>query len=241
MSDQRSPLVSDPGPTSGTPQAEGAAKTAERRHAVGHDARAIDRTVGGAEQATDHRCPGRCRRSPQTDMFRQLAPARPRPGAAPARKGGAVLGDRLGESAGKLTGVRVLPTEGGQIKVEVSFQGRGTLLGQEITDTGTYWQTVRPGGVLYGEGHVLFMTSVGDVVDWVGGGVGRCTGPGYKASYGCGARRRRARRSSPGSARSPTSSSTRSRRTAATAGRCGSGPAAACVQTSPPRRAERRG
>lgn len=41
-------------------------------------------------------------------------------------------------------------------------------LGQEIIDTGTYWQTVRPGGVLYGEGHVLFMTSAGDVVDWVG-------------------------------------------------------------------------
>ena len=79
-----------------------------------------------------------------------------------------MLGDRLGESAGKFTGVRVLPTEGGQIKIEVSFQGRGTLLGQEIIDTGTYWQTVRPGGVLYGEGHVLFMTSAGDVVDWVG-------------------------------------------------------------------------
>ena len=42
-------------------------------------------------------------------------------------------------------------------------------MGQEIIDTGTYWQTVRPGGVLYGEGHVLFMTSAGDVVDWVGG------------------------------------------------------------------------
>ena len=84
------------------------------------------------------------------------------------RKGAAVLGDRLGESAGKFTGVRVLPSEGGQIKIEVSFQGRGTLLGQEIIDTGTYWQTVRPGGVLYGEGHVLFMTSAGDVVDWVG-------------------------------------------------------------------------
>jgi hypothetical protein len=82
-----------------------------------------------------------------------------------------VLGDRLGESAGKFTGVRVLPTEGGQIKIEVSFQGRGTLLGQEITDTGTYWQTVRPGGVLYGEGHVLFMTSAetsstGSEVGW---------------------------------------------------------------------------
>ncbi|MBN9733824.1 hypothetical protein PP1_002040 [Pseudonocardia sp. P1] len=95
-----------------------------------------------------------------------------------------MLGDRLGESEGKFSGVRVLPTEGGVVKMEVSFQGRGRLLGQEITDTGTYWQTIRPGGILYGEGHVLFMTSAGDIVDWVGGGIGRPIGPGYKASYG---------------------------------------------------------
>ena len=33
------------------------------------------------------------------------------------------------------------------------------------------------GGVLYGEGHVLMMSAAGDIVDWVGGGVGRPTGP----------------------------------------------------------------
>jgi hypothetical protein len=95
-----------------------------------------------------------------------------------------MLGDRLGESSGKITGVRVLPSEGEQTWMEVSFQGRGTLLGQEISDIGTYRQTVRPGGVFYGEGHVLMMSTAGDVVDWVGGGVGRPTGPGFKASYG---------------------------------------------------------
>ena len=57
-----------------------------------------------------------------------------------------MLSDRLGESSGKITGTRVLPSEGQQIGMEVSFQGHGTLLGQEITDTGTYRQTVRPGG-----------------------------------------------------------------------------------------------
>ena len=95
-----------------------------------------------------------------------------------------MLGEKLGESAGKITGVRVLPTEAGQVKLEVSFQGQGTLLGQPITDIGTYWQTVRPGGVLYGEGHLLMMTPEGEIADWVGGGVDRPTGPGYKASYG---------------------------------------------------------
>jgi hypothetical protein len=95
-----------------------------------------------------------------------------------------MLGDRLGESAGMITNARVLPTEGQQIWLEVSFQGSGTLLGQPITDIGTYRQTFRPGGVLYGEGHVLMMAADGGVVDWIGGGVGRPTGPGYKASYG---------------------------------------------------------
>ena len=94
-----------------------------------------------------------------------------------------MLGERLGESSGKFTSTRVLPSEGHQVWLEVSFQGRGTLLGQEITDTGTYRQTFYPGGVLHGEGHVLMLSKDGDVADWVGGGVGRQTGPGYQASF----------------------------------------------------------
>jgi hypothetical protein len=95
-----------------------------------------------------------------------------------------MLGERLGESSGKIIGIRVLPSEGQQVWLEVSFQGRGTMLGQAITDTGTYRQTFRPGGILSGEGHLLVMTDTGDVADWVGGGVGRQTGPGYQASFG---------------------------------------------------------
>ena len=95
-----------------------------------------------------------------------------------------MLGERLGESAGKIIGIRVLPTEGGQIKIEASFQGRGTLLGKEITDLGTYWQTVRPGGTLRGEGHVLMLTPDGGIADWVGGGIGRPLGAGFKSTYG---------------------------------------------------------
>ena len=94
-----------------------------------------------------------------------------------------MLGEKLGESAGKITGVRVLPTEAGQVKLEVSFQGQGTLLGQPITDIGTYRQTMR-GGALHGEGHVVMLTPTGDLADWVGGGVGKPTGPGLSASYG---------------------------------------------------------
>ena len=95
-----------------------------------------------------------------------------------------MLGERLGEASGKITGIRVLPSEGGQVRLEASFQGQGTLLGQPITDFGTYWQTVRPGGVLQGEGHVLMMTADGAIADWVGGGIGRPIGAGFKATYG---------------------------------------------------------
>jgi hypothetical protein len=98
-----------------------------------------------------------------------------------------MLGEMLGESSGRLSSVRVLPTEGQEIRVEVSFQGRGSLLGETITDMGTYWQTIRLGGVLYGEGHVLMMTQGGDIADWTGFGVGTPTGPAPAASYGvCG-------------------------------------------------------
>src|SRR3954464_11118688 len=95
-----------------------------------------------------------------------------------------MLGERLGETAGRFTNLRVLPSEGEHLWLEVSFQGRGTLLGQQITDTGTYRQTFRPGGVVAGEGHVLMVADSGGVGDWLGGGVGRQTGPGYQASYG---------------------------------------------------------
>jgi hypothetical protein len=94
-----------------------------------------------------------------------------------------MLGQLLGEASGRTTGIRVLPTEGQQVKVEVSFQGSGKLLGVDISDVGTYWQTVRPGGVLYGEGHVLFTTNDGEIADWTGFGVGKPTGPAPAAHY----------------------------------------------------------
>ena len=96
-----------------------------------------------------------------------------------------MLGELIGEASGKITGIRVLPNEGQQVKVEVSFQGSGKLLEAEMTDIGTYWQIVRPGGVLYGEGHVLMMTKDGEIGDWKGVGIGKPTGPSPAAHYAC--------------------------------------------------------
>jgi hypothetical protein len=47
---------------------------------------------------------------------------------------------------------------------------------QDITNIGTYWQTLRPGGILYGEGEVLYITGDGQSAHWKGFGVGRPTG-----------------------------------------------------------------
>ena len=88
------------------------------------------------------------------------------------------LGDQIGEASGRITGTRVITPSGTQqqVRIEASFQGSGTLLGQNITDIGTYWQTARPGGVLYGEGDVLYITADGQSAHWRGFGVGRPTG-----------------------------------------------------------------
>jgi len=55
------------------------------------------------------------------------------------------LGDQIGEASGTITGTRVIKSIGTQAQIEVSFQGSGTMLGQDITDIGTYWQTLRAG------------------------------------------------------------------------------------------------
>jgi hypothetical protein len=100
-----------------------------------------------------------------------------------------MLGDRLAQANGRFTGVRVLPVEGGQSFLEVSFQGRGRLLvtegvEQPMTDTGTYRQTFGPDGTIRGEGDVIMMTDDGDIAHWHGVGVGYSTGPGYSATFG---------------------------------------------------------
>jgi hypothetical protein len=97
------------------------------------------------------------------------------------------LGEQLGESSGRITGTRVLAPEGQQLKVEVALEGRGTMLGEDIVEFGTYWQTARPGGVLYGEGVNLWLTNDGESVRWEGFGVGHPTGPPPAGHFGvCG-------------------------------------------------------
>jgi hypothetical protein len=84
-----------------------------------------------------------------------------------------MLGEKLGEESGKITGTRVLPSEGGAPKVEVSFQAMGKTLGVDTTDIGTYWSVTRPDGSLYGNGQGILITNDGGAASWTGQGIGR--------------------------------------------------------------------
>ncbi len=99
-----------------------------------------------------------------------------------------MLGEQLGEASGTVTGIRVLGAQGADdddSAMEVSFRGRGELLGVGITDMGTFVQTVRPGGILSGEdSNVVMLTDDGEKVAWKGFGVGKPTGAGFKSSWG---------------------------------------------------------
>ncbi len=96
-----------------------------------------------------------------------------------------MLGEKLGEMHGNVTGQRVLPSEGGNPKVETSFEIHGTLLETEMTLMGTYWSTVRADGSLYGEcpWQGVAMTKDGEVGIWAASGVGRFTGDGTGVSF----------------------------------------------------------
>lgn len=83
-----------------------------------------------------------------------------------------MLGERIGEGRGRVTTQRVLPSPGGGPKMETSFQSSGSLLGVADTETGTYVAVVRPDGSLFGEGQGITMSRDGDVLSWVGQGVG---------------------------------------------------------------------
>lgn len=94
-----------------------------------------------------------------------------------------MLTEQIGEEAGQITGIRVLPDEGHGARVEVSFSANGTLLGTHTTTMGSYISVTRPDGTLVGDGQGVTMTENGEMVSWHGEGVGHFTGHGTAVSY----------------------------------------------------------
>jgi len=94
-----------------------------------------------------------------------------------------MLGEMYSEEIGQVTGVRVLPTENGAARLEITFQAGGTILGLHSTDMGTYVGTLNSDGTLSGSGQGVIMTEDGGVATWVGHGVGKPTGKGNGVSW----------------------------------------------------------
>ncbi len=95
-----------------------------------------------------------------------------------------MLGEKIGEESGKITVQRVLPVEGqGPPRVEISFEGMGTILGEHHKNLGTYISSLRPDGTLFGEGQGVVMTENGEAATWKGRGVGQFTGQGSAVSW----------------------------------------------------------
>lgn len=98
-----------------------------------------------------------------------------------------MLGDKIGEETGKITGTRVLPYEGGAPKLESTMQATGTLLGVEVTNIATLSAVMRPDGTLYIEGQGVLMANDGAGV-LTGQGIGRFTASGgvsYRGGICC--------------------------------------------------------
>jgi hypothetical protein len=91
-----------------------------------------------------------------------------------------MLGDLISEGTGKRIVRRVVSSD--PVKVEVSFEETGTLLGVPTSGFGTYWAVMQENGALYGEGNGVMATADGDMVSWKASAQGKI-GPGGAVSY----------------------------------------------------------
>ena len=99
-------------------------------------------------------------------------------------KGNPMLGEKLYDIAGKVTGQRVLlGATPGEVLIEVSFQGTGKVLGIDTLESGTYTCRMKAPGVLEATGQGLSLTAEGEAVTWQGTGIGKPTGKGMAASW----------------------------------------------------------
>jgi hypothetical protein len=133
------------------------------------------------------------------------------------------LGDQIGELSGRITGTRVITPSAGQTRIEVPFQGSGTVLGQDVTNIATYSQTLRPGASSTAKGTRSISPAMARALT---GGALASVGPQTPSLRGISAfvvPPRPSRRRLAASTRLPLSSNTMWTRRATSATRCGSG------------------
>lgn len=96
-----------------------------------------------------------------------------------------MLGERIGDAIGEMTGLRVLPPLNHQPRLEVSFRQSGTIFGVHVDDMGTYESVARHDGTFTARGQGVAMTENGEILTWSGEGVGTPKGgPGAMAWRG---------------------------------------------------------
>jgi len=83
-----------------------------------------------------------------------------------------MLGDTLGDVAGKVVLQRVVASASGAPRTETTQRGSGTLLGVEYQDMSTYESELRPDGTIFGSGQGIYMGK-GEMATWRGSGVGK--------------------------------------------------------------------
>jgi hypothetical protein len=94
-----------------------------------------------------------------------------------------MLGELVCELKGKVKVRRVLPHHEGGMKVEVSTESSGKLLGVDVTDMTTYEATMQPGGFLFGMGQGATLGKGGEMAMYRANGVGKMTGKGSAVSF----------------------------------------------------------
>jgi hypothetical protein len=82
-----------------------------------------------------------------------------------------MLGEQFGELKGKITGQRVLDTEGPAIETNVS--ATGNLAGSQVRVMLTYMGKSVSIGVLHGWGNGVVMSKEGDVASYTGEAIGK--------------------------------------------------------------------
>jgi hypothetical protein len=88
-----------------------------------------------------------------------------------------MLGEQIAELKGKITGQRVLDSEGA---METSISARGSVRGTQVSENLTFVARPTSAGVLHGEGQGVIMAGDSEMATYTGNGMGRFTSSGIK-------------------------------------------------------------
>jgi hypothetical protein len=82
-----------------------------------------------------------------------------------------MLGEQIADLKGKMTGQRVLDSEGPTM--ETSISARGSVKGTQVNETLTFVARPTSAGVLHGKGHGVIMAGDSEIAAYTGQGDGK--------------------------------------------------------------------